>query len=169
MISTAPCGPITASSAVGHAYARSAPMDFEFMTTYAPPYALRVMIWMRGTVASQYAYSNLAPWRMMPLYSWSTPGKKPGTSTNVIRGMLNASQVRTNLAAFDDGGDDLAHVVGHVGAVRHEVAQLRALAIRRILRGDGRRHLEVVRREERKQIPHIVEAGLVVRRHERGD
>ena len=55
MMLTAPCGPITATSADGHANARSAPIDFEFMTTYAPPYALRVMIWTRGTVASQYA------------------------------------------------------------------------------------------------------------------
>ena len=32
-ISTAPCGPITDSSADGQARARSAPIDFEFMTT----------------------------------------------------------------------------------------------------------------------------------------
>ena len=34
---TAPSAPITATSADGHANARSAPIDFEFMTTYAPP------------------------------------------------------------------------------------------------------------------------------------
>src|SRR5919106_924042 len=55
-----------------------------------------------GTVASQYAYSNFAPWRMMPRCSWSTPGRKPGTSTSVSNGTLNASQVRTNRAALSD-------------------------------------------------------------------
>src|SRR6478735_1010859 len=58
------------------------------------------MIWIRGTVASQKAYSSLAPWRMIPPYSWSTPGGEPGTSTKVTRGMLKASQVRTNRAPF---------------------------------------------------------------------
>src|SRR4051812_12013995 len=102
MMLTAPCGPITATSADGHANARSAPIDFEFMTTYAPPYALRVTICTRGTVDSQYAYSSFAPCRMMPPYSWSVPGRKPGTSTNVTRGTLNASHVRTKRAAFSD-------------------------------------------------------------------
>ena len=37
---------------------------------------------------------------MIPPYSWSTPGRKPGTSTNVTSGMLKASHVRTNRAAF---------------------------------------------------------------------
>ena len=55
-----------------------------------------------GTVASQYAYSSLAPWRMIPPCSWPTPGKKPGTSTNVTSGMLNASQKRTKRAAFTE-------------------------------------------------------------------
>ena len=36
----------------------------------------------------------------MPPYSWSTPGRKPGTSTKVTSGMLKASQVRTKRAAF---------------------------------------------------------------------
>ena len=39
---------------------------------------------------------------MMPPYSWSTPGRKPGTSTNVTSGMLKASHVRTKRAAFSD-------------------------------------------------------------------
>jgi len=30
------------------------------------------------------------------------PGKNPGTSTNVMIGILNESQKRTNLAAFTD-------------------------------------------------------------------
>ena len=37
MMLTAPSAPITAISADGHANAMSAPIDFEFMTTYAPP------------------------------------------------------------------------------------------------------------------------------------
>jgi hypothetical protein len=55
MMFTAPAGPMTAISADGHAYAMSAPIDLEFMTTYAPPYPLRVITCTRGTVASQYA------------------------------------------------------------------------------------------------------------------
>lgn len=38
----------------------------------------------------------------MPPCSCSTPGRKPGTSTSVSRGMLKASQKRTNRAAFSD-------------------------------------------------------------------
>ena len=70
------------------------------MTTYAPPYALRVITVIRGTVASVNAYSSFAPRRMIPPYSWFVPGRKPGTSTKVSSGMLNASQNRTNRAAF---------------------------------------------------------------------
>ena len=39
---------------------------------------------------------------MMPSYSWPVPGRKPGTSTKVITGMLKQSQNRTNRAAFTD-------------------------------------------------------------------
>jgi hypothetical protein len=35
---------------------------------------------------------------MMPPCSWFTPGRKPGTSTNVTKGMLKASQKRTKRA-----------------------------------------------------------------------
>ena len=97
---TAPSAPMTAISAVGHANDTSARRCFEFMTTYAPPYALRVITVIRGTVASANAYSSFAPWRMMPPYSCSLPGRNPGTSTNVTIGMLNASQKRTNRDAF---------------------------------------------------------------------
>ena len=54
-ISTAPFGPITAISAVGHATLKSPRMCLELMTSYAPPYALRVITVSFGTVASQYA------------------------------------------------------------------------------------------------------------------
>ncbi len=57
---------------------------------------------MRGTVALQYAYSSLAPWRMTPPCSWATPGRKPGTSTRVTSGMLKASHSWTKRAAFSD-------------------------------------------------------------------
>ncbi len=45
---------------------------------------------------------SLAPRRMMPFHSWSVPGRKPGTSTKVSTGTLNASQVRTKRAAFSE-------------------------------------------------------------------
>ena len=93
---------MTAISAVGHANATSDRRCFEFMTTYAPPYAFRVITVIRGTVASANEYRSFAPWRMMPPYSCSLPGKKPGTSTNVTIGMLNASHVRTKRAALAD-------------------------------------------------------------------
>ena len=49
----------------------------EDMTSYAPPYALRVMTVILGTVASANAYSSLAPCRMIPPCSWAVPGRKP--------------------------------------------------------------------------------------------
>lgn len=39
----------------------------------AAPYALRTTTVIFGTVASAYAYSSLAPRRMMPACSWLTP------------------------------------------------------------------------------------------------
>src|ERR1035441_3354492 len=39
---------------------------------------------------------------MMPPYSWSTPGRKPGISTNVTSGILKALQKRTNPAPLSD-------------------------------------------------------------------
>ena len=39
---------------------------------------------------------------MMPPCSCETPGKNPGTSSNVTSGMLKQSQKRTNLAAFTE-------------------------------------------------------------------
>src|SRR3989304_1134426 len=39
---------------------------------------------------------------MIPPHSCAVPGRKPGTSTKVTSGMLNASHVRTNRAAFTD-------------------------------------------------------------------
>ena len=53
-----------------------------------------------GTVASAYANSSLAPCRIIPPHSWTTPGRNPGTSSKVTNGMLNASHVLMNLAAL---------------------------------------------------------------------
>ena len=39
---------------------------------------------------------------MIPPYSWAVPGRKPGTSTKVIRGMLKESQKRTKRAPFTE-------------------------------------------------------------------
>jgi hypothetical protein len=75
-------------------------MCFELITSYAPPYAFRVITVSLGTVASQYAYSSFAPWRMMPPCSCATPGRNPGTSTKVTIGMLKQSQNRMKRAAL---------------------------------------------------------------------
>jgi hypothetical protein len=42
---------------------------------------------------------------MIPPYSCAVPGRNPGTSSNTTSGMLNASQNRTNRAAFSLGLD----------------------------------------------------------------
>src|SRR5437773_1709824 len=39
---------------------------------------------------------------MIPPCSWATPGRKPGTSSNVTRGTLNASQNRMNRAPLSE-------------------------------------------------------------------
>src|SRR5213592_4992792 len=45
---------------------------------------------------------QLGPCLMMPPCSWATPGRNPGTSSKVTRGMLKASQNRMNRAPFRD-------------------------------------------------------------------
>ena len=54
----------------------------------------------------------------MPLNSCSVPGRKPGTSSNVRIGILNASQKRTNRAAFGRRVDIQA-TREHGGLIRH--------------------------------------------------
>ena len=93
---------MTATSAVGHATLKSARMCFEDMTSYAPPYAFRVITVSFGTVASANAYRSFAPWRMIPPHSCAVPGRNPGTSTNVTSGTLKASHVRTKRAALTE-------------------------------------------------------------------
>src|SRR3989344_335631 len=55
-----------------------------------------------GTVASEYAYNTFAPCLIMPLCSWSTPGRYPVTSTKFIIGIEKLSQNLTNLAIFPE-------------------------------------------------------------------
>ena len=57
----APAEPITAISAVGQANTKSACKWLEHMAMYPPPYALRKITVILGTVASEYAYRILAP------------------------------------------------------------------------------------------------------------
>src|SRR2546428_12042297 len=91
---------MTAISAEGQAKLKSPRMCFEHMTSYAPPYAFLVMTVTLGTVASLKANKSFAPLRIIPRYSWSVPGRNPGTSTKVRRGTLKQSQNRTNRAAL---------------------------------------------------------------------
>ncbi len=53
MMFAAPAAPITAISAFGQANTKSAPIALEFSATYAPPYALRKITVIFGTVASE--------------------------------------------------------------------------------------------------------------------
>ena len=55
-----------------------------------------------GTVASVKANSSFAPCLISPPYSWSVPGRKPGTSTKVTIGILKQSQKRTKRAPLRD-------------------------------------------------------------------
>jgi hypothetical protein len=54
---------------------------------------------------------------MMPPYSCSTPGRKPGTSTKVTSGMLKALQKRMKREALSDGVnvEHAGHLAGLVG------------------------------------------------------
>ena len=135
---------------------------------------------------------SLAPRRMMPFHSWSVPGRKPGTSTNVSTGMLNASQVRTKRAAFSaalmssvpaigqrlvgDDPDGVAldvpepdeHVLGvqrldlEQDAVVQHVLQDRAHVVRLAVRVGQER-------VERLVVLGDLQVGLVVERHRVGE
>ena len=58
---------------------------------------------------------------------------------------------------------------GWFGAGGQEVVERRAQPVGVVAGVDVRRLLEVVRRQEAEQEAHVVEAGLLVGRHERGD
>ena len=78
-------------------------------------------------------------------------------------------EVLHELAVVDDRLDHLVHVVGQVRRRRQQVAQLGAQPLGVVVALDGRRLLHVVLRQERQQVAHVVEARLLVGRHERGD
>ena len=73
---------MTAISACGQALTWSAPRSCEHLARYAPPYALRVTSVIFGTVASAYAYSILAPCRMMPPCSNAERSSASSSSVN---------------------------------------------------------------------------------------
>ncbi len=78
-------------------------------------------------------------------------------------------EVLEELAVVDHVADHLGHVVRQVRRVGENRVQLGAEAVRIVAEVFDRRFLEVVRRQEAEQEPHVVEAGLLVGRHERRD
>ncbi len=77
-------------------------------------------------------------------------------------------EVLEELAVVDDRLDDGVHVVRQVRTVGKDVDQLRTQPLR-VVRGLlDRRLLQVVRREERQQVAHVVQARLLVVGDERG-
>src|SRR6266480_4960901 len=159
---TAPSAPITAISAVGYAKFMSARICLEFITQYAPPYAFRVMTVTFGTVASANANSSFAPCLMMPPYSWTVPGRKPGTSSKVTSGMLNASQNRTNRAPFTEAS--ISSVPASTAGWFATIPTVRRIAHRR-----ARRVLQVVAGHEGQEVANQGEALAVVVHREMRD
>src|SRR5712675_1709057 len=139
-------------------------MCLDDMTSYAPPYALRVMTVSLGTVASAKAYSSLAPCLMMPPNSCAVPGRKPGTSTNVRSGMLKQSQKRTKRAALTEAAmsRQRAHVVGLGRIEGDERVELGVLAVGPVARGPARRIFPVVLRQVGQQVADRLEARRLV-------
>ena len=78
-------------------------------------------------------------------------------------------EVLVEVAVVDDGRDDLLHVVRLAVARGEQLTCLGRLALRIVARLEPGRLLEVVGWQEREEIADLVEAGLLVRRHERGD
>ena len=73
------------------------------------------------------------------------------------------------LAVVDDLGDHLLHVVRLVRRVGDQVDDAVARAVGGVVGLVVRRVLEVVGREERQQVAHLRQRGLLVVVHERGD
>ena len=69
------------------------------------------------------------------------------------------------VAVVDDLGDDLLHVVRLVRRVGDEVDDAVARAVGVVVGLEVRRVLEVVRRQERQQVAHLLEARSARRRH----
>ena len=99
---TAGSGPITAMRAVGRAMVASGSNPGPAIAYSPAPYAFRTTTQNFGTVASDTAVINLAPWRMMPWRSTLDPTMKPGTSARNTSGMLNASHSHTNRATLSE-------------------------------------------------------------------
>ena len=70
------------------------------------------------------------------------------------------------VALVDDAPDHLLHVVGLVGAVGHDRVEGGVLAIDGIRRCCPGSRFEVVLRQERQQVPRVLQARLLVRRGE---
>ena len=66
------------------------------------------------------------------------------------------------LAVVDEQVHHVAHVVRLVRVVRDDAVELRVLAVGVVARVHLRRQLEVVLRQERHQVAHVLEAALLV-------
>jgi len=73
------------------------------------------------------------------------------------------------VAIVDDLGDHRLHVVGLVRRVGDEGNDVIAAAVGVVRRFEVRRVFEVVLRQERQQVAHLLDARLLVLRHEGGD
>jgi hypothetical protein len=102
MMLTAPSAPMTAISAVGQAKFMSPRMCLLLMTSYAPPYALRVMTVSFGTGRLAVGVQQLRAVLDDAAVLLADAGQEAGTSTKVTSGTLKQSQVRTKRAALID-------------------------------------------------------------------
>ena len=73
------------------------------------------------------------------------------------------------LAVVDDAPHDVLHVVRLVRIVGDQRVELGVLPVDGVGRLPERRRVEVVLRQEREEVPRVLEAGLLARRHELRD
>ena len=66
------------------------------------------------------------------------------------------------LAVVDDVADDVAHVVGLVGVVGHDVIELGVHPQGIVGRLHPRRHLEVVLGQKGQQVARVLEAHVLI-------
>lgn len=109
---------------------------------------MRRITWTRGTVASQYAYSSLAPCLMIPYVAGPQ--------------LVHLHE----LAVIGELGDDFVNVIGSPGIRRHDIHEPRALPVERVAGLHDRREVMTVRRKQRNQVTDVVEARLLVVVHE---
>ena len=86
-------------AAPGHAYTRSAPTDFEFITIYAEPKASPITTFTLGTDASVNATESLATFFAI-VFSLSKVASNPVAAVSVSTGILNESAKLIKLAAL---------------------------------------------------------------------